>query len=82
MEGKIDGEREGRQKQAQSVEEETLTIGGRARDWQLMRRLRKKEEILENCEEEFRLNVEAKGIQGSCGGVVSNERRVLERFRL
>lgn len=61
MEGKIHREREGRQTRAQPVAEKTdVRRGGRTRVQQIMRRLRKSEEV-ESYEEEFSLNMEPKG---------------------
>lgn len=62
VEGKIHGDREGRQTCAQPVAEKTdIRRGERTRERQIMRRLRKSEDVVESYEEEFSLNMEPKG---------------------
>lgn len=62
MEGNIHRGREGRHTRAQPGAEKTDgRRGGRTREQQITRRLRKSEEVVESYEEEFSLSMEPKG---------------------
>ena len=78
MEGEIRVEREGRQKEARAVEEETC--GTRGRTEQVRRSLGKNGRVTESSEEDFRLSLAAKGTHGSCRGAAAHERRVLGSY--
>ena len=71
MEGEIHVKREGRQREAQTVEEETT--GTRGRTEQMRRSLGKNGRVTESSEEDFRLSPAAKGTHGSCRGAAAHE---------
>ena len=75
MEGEIRVKREGRQKEARAVEEETC--GTRGRTEQMRRSLGKNGRVTESSEEDFRFSLAAKGTHGSCRGAAAHESRVL-----